>query len=40
METTSTTDTLSTDNRIFLNDKQLGEVLDVSPPSLSEAVKK
>lgn len=37
------TDTInkpSTDNRIFLNGKQLAEVLDVSAPSLTEAVKK
>ncbi|MDR8389907.1 hypothetical protein NC796_02075 [Aliifodinibius sp. S!AR15-10] len=40
MKTNTTTETLSTDNRIFLNGKQLAEVLDVSPPSLSEAVKK
>lgn len=40
MQTTSTTEILSTDNRVFLNGKQLAEVLDVSPPSLSEAVKK
>lgn len=39
MKTPSTTDTLSTDNRIFLNGKQLAEVLDVAPPSLSQAVK-
>jgi hypothetical protein len=29
----------SADNRIFLNGKQLAQVLDVSPPTLSEAVK-
>lgn len=40
METANTTDILSKDNRIFLNGKQLAEVLDVSAPSLSEAVKK
>lgn len=37
------TDTIkkpSTDDRIFLNGKQLAAVLDVSAPSLSEAVKK
>lgn len=37
------TDTInkpSTDNRIFLNGKQLAEVLNVSAPALSEAVKK
>jgi hypothetical protein len=39
MDTTHQTHTLSTDNRIFLNGKQLAEVLDVSPPSLTEAVK-
>lgn len=39
MQTTSTNETLSTDNRIFLNGKQLAEVLNVAPPSLSEAVK-
>jgi hypothetical protein len=39
MDTTYQTNTLSTDNRIFLNGKQLAEVLDVSPPSLTEAVK-
>lgn len=39
MQTTSTTETLSTDNRIFLNGKQLAEVLNVAPPSLSQAVK-
>lgn len=32
--------TQKTDNRIFLNGKQLAEVLSVSPPSLSEAVRK
>ena len=39
MDTTHQTNTLSTDNRIFLNGKQLAEVLNVSPPSLTEAVK-
>jgi len=32
-------ETPSADNRIFLNGKQLAQVLDVSPPTLSEAVK-
>lgn len=32
-------ETPSTDNRIFLNGKQLAQVLNVSPPTLSEAVK-
>jgi len=40
METQSTNDTPVTDNFIFLNGKQLAEVLDVAAPSLSEAVKK
>jgi hypothetical protein len=40
METQSTNDTPVTDNFIFLNGKQLVEVLDVAAPSLSEAVKK
>jgi hypothetical protein len=39
MDTQTTTNTLSTDNRIFLNGKQLAEVLNVSHPSLTEAVK-
>lgn len=37
---TDTINTPSTDDRIFLNGKQLAEVLDVSAPALSEAVKK
>lgn len=37
---TDTINTPSTDDRIFLNGKQLAEVLDVSAPSLTEAVKK
>lgn len=40
METQSTNNTSPTDNFIFLNGKQLAEVLDVATPSLSEAVKK
>ena len=40
METQSTNNTSLTDNFIFLNGKQLAEVLDVAAPSLSEAVKK
>ncbi|MFH5834261.1 glycine zipper family protein [Halalkalibaculum sp. DA384] len=40
METQSTNNTSPTDNYIFLNGKQLAEVLDVAAPSLSEAVKK
>ena len=40
METQSTNNTSLTDNYIFLNGKQLAEVLDVAAPSLSEAVKK
>lgn len=39
-ETLSTNKTSVTDNFIFLNGKQLAEVLDVAAPSLSEAVKK
>jgi len=40
METLSTNNASLTDNFIFLNGKQLAEVLDVAAPSLSEAVKK
>ncbi len=40
METQSTNNTSLTENSIFLNGKQLAEVLDVAAPSLSEAVKK
>lgn len=40
METQSTNNTSLTNNFIFLNGKQLAEVLDVAAPSLSEAVKK
>ncbi|WP_441001146.1 glycine zipper family protein [Fodinibius sp. SL11] len=40
MEIQSTNNTSLTDNFIFLNGKQLAEVLDVAAPSLSEAVKK
>lgn len=39
MDTQPTTDIPLTDNRIFLKGQQLAEVLDVSPPSLSQAVK-
>lgn len=35
----STVSAVSTDNRIFLNGKQLAEVLGVAAPSLTEAVK-
>lgn len=35
----STLSTVSTENRIFLNGKQLAEVLGVAAPSLTEAVK-
>jgi len=40
MDTKIATETTSTNSYIFLNGKQLAEVLDVSAPSLSEAVKK
>ncbi len=40
METQSTINTSLANNFIFLNGKQLAEVLDVAAPSLSEAVKK
>jgi|GEM_PF-1167186 len=40
MESQPTNDTPVTNNFIFLNGKQLAEVLDVAAPSLSEAVKK
>ena len=40
METLSTNNASLKDNFIFLNGKQLAEVLDVAAPSLSEAAKK
>jgi hypothetical protein len=40
MEIQSTNNTSLTDKYIFLNGKQLAEVLDVAAPSLSEAAKK
>ena len=40
MKTQLTTNSPANDNRVFLNGKRLAEVLKVSAPSLSEAVKK